>query len=147
MPGTPGRSGNFAAGHDGPAADGPPDLPAGISAGGRVKWFELMDQLHIDLLRKADQHQLRMLAELLHLADLYQGKVVQDPTDHKTARLLLQVAQQVNRLSAAYGLAPSDRKRLGVPAQPAAPDEFLKWITDSGRNPEHYGYPATSPQR
>lgn len=147
MPGTPGRSGKFAAGHDGTAADGPPDVPAGISAGGRVKWFELMDQLHIDLLRKADQHQLRMLAELLHLADTYQATLAGDPADHKTARLLLQVAQQVNRLSAAYGLAPGDRKRLGVSNKPAEPDEFLQWVTNSGRNPQDYGYPATSPQR
>lgn len=140
MPGTPGRSGNFAAGQDATAADGPPDVPAGISAGGRVKWFELMDQLHLDLLRQADQHQLRMLAELLHLADLYQAKAVQDPADHKTARLLLQVAQQVNRLSAAYGLAPSDRKRLGVPSRPAEPDEFEQWLAKHGGDPQDYGY-------
>jgi hypothetical protein len=128
MPGTPGRSGNFATGQDRTAADGLPDVPAGISAGGRVKWFELMDQLHLDLLRQADQHQLRMLAELLALADTYQTKVAADPMDHKTARLLLNVAQQVSRLSAAYGLAPSDRKRLGVPEQPAEPDGFDLWL-------------------
>ena len=128
MPGTPGRSGNFAQGQDRTATDGPPDLPAGISAGARAKWFALMDQLHLDLLRQADQHQLRMLAELLALADVYQATVAQDPMDHKTARLLLQVAQQVNRLSAAYGLAPSDRKRLSITEQAPGPDEFQEWL-------------------
>ena len=128
MPGTPGRSGNFATGQDRTAADGLPDVPAGISVGGRVKWFELMDQLHLDLLRQADQHQLRMLAELLALADTYQAKVAADPMDHKTVRLLLQVAQQVSRLSAAYGLAPSDRKRLNIATSSSEPDEFQQWL-------------------
>jgi hypothetical protein len=131
MPGTPGRSGNFATGQDGTAADGPPDVPVGISAGGRAKWFSLMDQVPVDILRQVDQHQLRMLAELLALADTYQAKVAADPMDHKTVRLLLQVAQQVSRLSAAYGLAPSDRKRLNIATGSTEPDEFQQWLARS----------------
>lgn len=127
MPGTPGRSGNFQMGQDATVPDGPPDLPVGISTAARAKWFELMDQIPQDILRQVDQHQLRMLAELLALADRYQAQVAGDPMDHKTARLLLQIAQQVSRLSAAYGLAPSDRKRLNIKA-PTEPDEFQEWL-------------------
>jgi|LakMenEpi03Aug12_release.lakeMendotaPanAssembly.Ray.scaffolds.fasta_scaffold707504_1 hypothetical protein len=127
MPGTPGRSGNFQLGQDATAPDGPPDVPVGISTAGRAKWFALMDEIPQDILRQVDQHQLRMLSELLALADRYQATVAADPADHKTARLLLQVAQQVSRLSAAYGLAPSDRKRLNIKA-PTEPDEFQQWL-------------------
>ena len=127
MPGTPNRSGNFQLGQDRTAPDGPPEVPVGISAAARAKWFDLMDQIPLDILRQVDQHQLRMLSELLALADAYQAKVAADPMDHKTARLLLQVAQQVSRLSAAYGLAPNDRKRLNI-ADPTEPDEFQQWL-------------------
>lgn len=131
MAGTPGRSGNFQAGADNTRPDGVPDIPAGLSAGGRAKWFDLMDQLHLDLLRQSDVHQLKMLAELLALADTYQATVAADPADHKTARLLLQVAQQINRLSASYGLAPTDRQRLRIQHPTDTDDPFDNWLAQA----------------
>lgn len=130
MPGSPGRTGNFSYSSDSTAPDGLPRLPAGISPGAAAKWQELMEQLPQHLLRRVDVHQLRMLAELLAMADNLTAATVANPSDHKAGRLLLQTAQQIHRLSSCYGLTPFDRARMQIPA-PEEPDELELFIAEA----------------
>lgn len=69
----------------------------------------------------------RILSELLDLSDALAAVVSSDPSDLKTGRALIQTAQQIHRLSAAYGLNPQDRARLKLPSD-QEPDDFEKWM-------------------
>ena len=55
-----------------------------------------------------------------------------DPSDHKTARVYLNVVGQVHRLSAAFGLNPGDRKRLAIGPATTEPDAFEQWKSGYG---------------
>ena len=87
--------------------------------GGRIiwrgkKWDELIEQMPSGSLRKIDGHELRILSELLAMADGLVESCRLDPSDHKTARVFLNVVGQIHRLSASFGLNPGDRKRLAI---------------------------------
>ena len=112
MPGTYGRSGRQTLGADHSRDDGGPIEPENVSAAASVKWRELLTQLSVKELRKVDVHELRLLCELLALSDALAAAVVLDPTDLKSARLLIQTAAQIHKFSAVFGLNPHDRKRL-----------------------------------
>ncbi len=87
-----------------------PDLPDAV---GR-KWDELVEQLPAGCLRKIDCHELKILSELLAMADGLTEVARRDPSDHKAARVFLNVVGQVHRLSASFGLNPGDRKRFAI---------------------------------
>ena len=122
MVGIPGRSGGdrWNDGVDRTADDGGPRKPDLPDAVGK-KWDELVEQLPSGSLRKIDGHELRILAELLAMADSMAEACRRDPSDHRAARVFLNVVGQVHRLSASFGLNPGDRKRLAI--APVVEDE------------------------
>ncbi len=122
MVGVAGRSGGdrWNDGADRTAVDGgpsKPDLPESVGK----KWDELIEQLPAGSLRKIDCHELRILAELLAMADGLAETCRCDPSDHRAARVYLNTVAQVHRLSASFGLNPGDRKRLAI--SPVVDDE------------------------
>ncbi len=100
-----------------------PKLPKAVSQ----KWDQLIDQLPGKSLRKIDCHELKLLAELLTMADSLSKAAISNPKDHQTGRIFLNVCDRVHRLSASFGLNPSDRKRLGLEANEDANDPFQEW--------------------
>lgn len=95
--------------------DGGPRKPSLPDSVGK-KWDELVGQMPSGSLRKIDCHELRILAELLAMADNLAETCRRDPSDHKAARVYLNTVAQVHRLSASFGLNPGDRKRLAIAA-------------------------------
>jgi hypothetical protein len=108
-----------------PEDSGPtkPNLPPKVS----TKWDQLIEQLPKKSLRKIDCHELKLLAELLTMADQLSSAAIEDPTDHQTGRLFLNVCDRVHRLSASFGLNPGDRKRLSLDPGNDEPDAFKLW--------------------
>ena len=115
MVGIAGRSGGSRGdtGAEMTANDGGPKKPDLPDAVGK-KWDELVEQLPSGSLRKIDCHELRILSELLAMADNLAETCRRDPSDHRAARVYLNTVAQVHRLSAGFGLNPSDRKRLAI---------------------------------
>jgi hypothetical protein len=115
MTGTIGRSGGKRTlGYDSTPQDtGPekPDLPMAVTE----KWDQLIEQLPKKSLRKIDCHELKLLSELLVMADNLSAAMLTDPADHKTGRLFLNTTDRIHRLSGSFGLNPGDRKRLDFP--------------------------------
>lgn len=134
MTGTLGRSGgnHRSDGFEITVDDGGPERPVLPDAVG-LKWDSLISQLPAGSLRRIDAHELRILSELLSMSDGLAEACRQDPRDHKTARVYLNVVGQVHRLSAAFGLNPGDRKRLAIGPVTAEPDAFELWR--AGYNP------------
>ena len=114
MAGTAGRSGRHGSqGRDTTPEDfGPekPKLPDAVAG----KWDQLLDQLPKKSLRRIDCHELKLLSELLVMADNLSAVMLADPSDHKTGRLFLNTTDRIHRLSASFGLNPGDRKRLDL---------------------------------
>lgn len=115
MVGIPGRSGGNRkdTGAEMTKPDGgpvKPSLPKNVGA----KWDELVSQLPLGTLRRIDGHELKILSELLVMADSLTKKIQEDPSDHKSSRVFLNVVAQIHRLSASFGLNPGDRKRLAL---------------------------------
>ena len=81
-----------------------------------------MGQLPVHALRRIDCHELKILCDLLVVADELGKRLEQDATDLKSARMLVQVAAQIHRFSAVFGLNPADRKRLAI-ADESPPEE------------------------
>ncbi len=129
MVGIPGRSGGdrWNEGVDRTAGDGGPLKPNLPDAVGR-KWDELVSQLPAGSLRKIDGHELRILSELLTMADSLAESCRLDPSDYKAARLFINVTTQVHRLSAGFGLNPSDRKRLAIAPMVDEEDGFAAML-------------------
>ncbi len=84
-------------------------MRTGISNKSASKWKELLDQIPLQVLRRVDVHELRILSELRALSDALSATVATDPADHKAARLPLPTAQQIHRLNACFGLTSADR--------------------------------------
>jgi phage terminase small subunit len=115
MAGTNGRSGGDrkSEGADRTKPDGGPLKPS-LSASVGKKWDELIEQLPAGSLRKIDAHELRILSELLAMADSLAESCRRDPSDLPTVRAFVNVSTQIHRLSASFGLNPGDRKRLAL---------------------------------
>ncbi len=113
MVGVPGRSGGNRkdTGADRTKPDGGPVKPS-LSAAVGSKWDDLVSQLPVGTLRRVDGHELKILAELLVMADLTSEVIQRDPSDHQSSRVFLNTVAQIHRLSASFGLNPGDRKRL-----------------------------------
>ena len=131
MVGTLGRSGQFGKTEVDLPSDGGPKKPLLPEAVGK-KWDELIEQLPKGSLRRIDGHELRILSELLSMSDVLAESCQRDPSDHKTARVYLNVVGQVHRISSAFGLNPGDRKRLGIAPATAEPDAFEQWKSGYG---------------
>jgi phage terminase small subunit len=132
MVGSPGRSGGNRrkTGVDRSRIDGQPSKPE-LSPAASKKWDALLSQLEPNLLRKIDSHQLKLLCELLAHGDALANIVATDPSDHKAGRMLVNVSQQVHRLSAVFGLSPFDRARIDVP-ETKEPSAFDDWLSRAG---------------
>jgi phage terminase small subunit len=130
MPGTPGRTGlgKCKKGVDRTSSDGLPVKPRGMSKAAASKWKELMNQLEQSVLRKADSHQLRLLAEILAQTDSVIAALAENPDDLGLHRVFMNYSQQVHRLSAQFGLSPGDRQRLDFapPKEEDSPVEQLR---------------------
>lgn len=112
MPGTAGRSGGDrkSSGADGfPVSL--PSMPPGMQKEEQAIWHALLDQIPTELLRGIDTYQLQVLCRCVIDA----RKLHKDWTnsqDLKSLRMCRQTEQHISRLSAQFGLSPSDRKRL-----------------------------------
>ncbi len=121
MPGTSRSGGNRSVGNDMTVNDGGPTKPKSLTKGAAVKWNDLITQLPMGVLRAVDVHQLSLLAELLSQAEQLATLIASDPTDEKTRRLYLGTVDRITRLSPAFGLSPTDRKRSRI--EPAVSDD------------------------
>lgn len=130
MTGTSRSGGNREIGHDSTEFDGGPIRPKTLPPEIARKFDELMAQLPRHILRKIDVHELKLLSELLHLADQLGETVRLDPTDHKSGRLFMNCCDRIHRLSAAFGLNPTDRRRMQIPVD-EGPDVFQQWLADA----------------
>lgn len=112
-----------------PEDSGPtkPKLPPNVAK----KWDQLIEQLPKKSLRKIDCHELKLLAELLTMADQLSSAAIDNPTDHQTGRLFLNVCDRVHRLSASFGLNPGDRKRLSLETDEDIENPFNTWMNGS----------------
>ena len=74
MVGTVGRSGgDRRVGYDRSPEDHGPERPRGLPRAVAAKWNQLKDQLPANCLRRVDVHELKLLSELLAMADdIYQ---------------------------------------------------------------------------
>jgi hypothetical protein len=135
MAGTAGRSGgNRSINQDRTPANGPPELPQGHSEAFGVKWAALIAELPPSELRRVDGFQLEVLVGQLCEIDELSAMIEKSPEDLKIRSLRLRVAQQVARLSAQFGLSPSDRKRLAFEPEPE-PDAFDEWLSGATGGP------------
>lgn len=101
-----------------------PDMPKDVG----IKYDEVVSQLPALILRRCDVHELLTLARLLAQADLVAAEMNSNPLDHKTARIFLNIADRIHKLSASFGLTPADRKRLSLDTEEEVDEieEFLK---------------------
>jgi hypothetical protein len=104
-----------------------PELPEAVAA----KWDQLVDQLPKNSLRRIDEHELKLLAELLVMADNLSKVTLADPGDHQSGRLFLNVTDRIHRLSASFGLNPGDRKKLSI-VEPVVESAFTDWLARAG---------------
>lgn len=125
MAGTPGRSGgNRYQGSDLFPQDGTPTPPDDRSAAFMRHWRFLLANLPAVALRKIDAIQLGILCDQLVEIEQLSELIEDDPADLKSRSLRLRVSQQVSRLSAQFGLSPSDRQRLRIEPQEEEHDPF-----------------------
>lgn len=107
-------------------------MPQGLSAGVAAKWNQLVADIQPGLLRQVDVHQLRLLAELLHGADVLAARLTSDPTDEKARRLFLGTCDRVQRLSSMFGLSPVDRARMKIDVTKPVQDPVLVSLFNGG---------------
>ncbi|MBM3968054.1 MAG: hypothetical protein FJ308_23805 [Planctomycetes bacterium] len=129
MGGTSRSGGNRVLGIDSSEPDGLPSKPKMPAKVGK-KWDQLLSELPKPALRRIDQHELKILCELLVHSDSLAEVMRKDPLDHATGRLYLNVADRIHRLSAAFGLSPADRKRLALSTE-SEDDPFQAWLADA----------------
>ena len=120
--GSGGAHGNF--GSDGSRPNGPPSKPASLSESVSSVWDRLLSELSPAILRKIDGFQLESLANLLVQSRALGNLAMQDPTDAKVNRQWLATVDLVRKLSACFGLSPSDRKRLSITDEPPEHDAY-----------------------
>ncbi|MFN5229347.1 MAG: hypothetical protein ACK42H_23435 [Planctomycetota bacterium] len=130
MAGTQGRSGGDRSIdiRDATQEDGGPIKPT-LDKDVSDKWDLLVEQLPKKSLRKIDQHELKLLAELLVFSDKLAEAIRKDPSDHKSGRLFLNTCDRIHRMSASFGLNPGDRKRLRLSTDTEEEDDpFMEWL-------------------
>lgn len=107
--------------------DGGPVMPADLDPAVAAKWTRISDQLTKHILRKIDEHQLKVLCELLVLSDSLADQTRKDPTDRQAQRLLLATSDKIVRIGASFGLTPGDRRRMKIEPEPEI-DEIQAFI-------------------
>jgi phage terminase small subunit len=121
MASTTRNGGNRTSGQDNFPVDGMPSRPSDWGKEESAVWTKLMSQIPAELLRSNDAYQLKILCELIVREARLAKLLRDDATDLPTNRAHLQVAQQISRLSAMYGLSPIDRRRIRL--QPQEPTD------------------------
>jgi len=124
MSSTTRNGGNRTSGQDNFPIDGLPSRPNDWGKNEKAEstaWTHLLNQIPAELLRSNDTYQLRILCELIVRERKLAKMLRDDATDLPTNRAHLQVAQQISRLSAMYGLSPIDRRRIRL--EPQKPDD------------------------
>jgi len=111
--GTPGRSGGdrFLENIDPTPQDGGPVKPKMPKEISKI-WDQLVPQLHTPSLRNVDAYEIKILCELFFLKSQISESLMQDPVNVQLNRQFLNVVDRIHKLSAVFGLNPSDRKRL-----------------------------------
>lgn len=121
MPGTSRSGGNRTSGEDNFPQTGLPSRPTDWRKDESEVWTHLINQIPHELLRAVDSYQLKILCELIVREKALAKLLRDDPTDLPVNRAHLQVAQQISKLSAMFGLSPIDRRRIRL--QPQVPDD------------------------
>ena len=130
MAGTLGRSGGNRHGEiDAFPSDGQPVPPAGRTVAFNRHWRFLLCHIPTHALRKIDGVQLSILAEQLTEIEQLNAMVEANPSDLKARSLRLRICQQVSRLSAQFGLSPSDRMRLKLQPPDDEDDPFNELLS------------------
>lgn len=126
MVGTKGRSGgdHVTSGTDPFPEDGLPEAPGDLSSEERAVWDALLDQLPEQLLRGVDCYMLGCLARCVCDARKCH-ELWREGSDPKYLRLVRTTESQLNKLSALFGLTPSDRTRLKF--TPPVEDDAAEW--------------------
>ena len=119
--------GNRDVGRDASPTDKGPVKPSDLAPAVCIVWDELRTQISLSVLRAADAHQLRTLAELIVQSKALSVAALADPSDPRLTRIWLGVADQIRKLSALFGLSPMDRQRLKIEPE-TEPDEFQKML-------------------
>ena len=119
--------GNRALGIDASPTDNGPLKPSDLAPDVEAVWDELRTQIPSGVLRSADAHQLRTLAELIVQSNALSAAAIKDPSEPRLTRIWLGVADQIRKLSALFGLSPMDRQRLKIEPE-TEPDEFQKML-------------------
>lgn len=111
-------------------SDGLPTCPFAEKSPEWEVWNSLIGRIPAQILRRADLPQLKLLCECTIQSDKLYKVLQDDPLDHKTGRMWMNVAAHISRLSAQFGLSPIDRRRLKFDVEQA--DEFSDWMNDTG---------------
>ena len=123
-----GSGGNQALQHDGSQRDGLPSKPTDLSDDVSIVWDSLLKQIPASILRSADCYQLETLAKLLVQGRALSSSAMADPGDAGLNRVWLANGDLVRKLSACFGLSPTDRKRMAIVDEPDADDPFLEML-------------------
>jgi len=123
-----GSGGNQNSSHDGSKQDGLPSKPKDFNGACSDVWDGLVLQIPEGILRSVDGIQLETLTKLIVQGRALSSMAMANPADVAGNRAWMANADLVRKLSACFGLSPSDRKRLAIP--PVEPEsefgEMLK---------------------
>ena len=90
-------------------------------------WDGLLEQIPEGILRSVDAIQLETLTKLIVQGRALSQMAMANPADVAGNRAWMSNADLVRKLSACFGLSPSDRKRLKIEPLPE-PDEFSEML-------------------
>lgn len=126
MVGTRNRSGgdHVTSGTDPFPVDGLPECPPDLIEKERVVWNALLDKLPAELLRGVDVYMLGTLARCICDARKCH-ELWRTTSDPKYLKLVRTTENQLNKLSALYGLTPGDRTKLKF--APTVEDDASAW--------------------
>ena len=109
---------------DGSRPDGLPQKPKGLNKDCSEVWDDLLSQIQPNILRRVDSFQLESLAQLLVQSRALGKLAMANPVDVSSNRAWLATVDLVRKLSACFGLSPSDRKRLSITDEPPEEDPY-----------------------
>ena len=112
--------------------DGGPKKPRKLPRAVSQKWNELMKFIPSDCLRRIDVYQLKSLAEMLALQEVLAANALADPSP-RNVQTLNSINDRIYKLSAAFGLTPIDRAKLGgILAGSSAAEDPLAILNQRG---------------
>ena len=122
-----GSGGNRDGGSDASPIDKGPVKPSDLAPAAAVVWDDLRLQIPSGVLRAADCHQLRTLAELIVQSRALSRAAMANPSEPRLTRTWLGVVDQIRKMSMLFGLSPADRQRLKIEPEPPM-DEFAELL-------------------